>query len=187
MSAPEILTSIHGRRFGISREGAVVAGGVLPGVTVTATQTATGQVRTTVTNETGDYQLQALPVGTYRVEFALQGFKSFIQNGLVLQVGGAPTLNAVLGVGALTETVQVEATAPLIETRACHYESSVNRNFIIDHLPGAENAWVAGVGQAEGFKFGPVVGEYIAMRVLGTNGDPELVKAFRMPTEEYET
>lgn len=76
---------------------------------------------------------------------------------------------------------------PLLETRACHYESSVNRNFIIDHLPGAENAWVAGVGQAEGFKFGPVVGEYVAMRVLGNPGDPELVTAFKMPTEEYET
>ncbi|MCE9601630.1 MAG: FAD-dependent oxidoreductase, partial [Gemmatimonadetes bacterium] len=58
------------------------------------------------------------------------------------------------------------ADAPLLETRACHYESSVNSNFIIDHLPGADNAWIAGVGQAEGFKFGPVAGEYVAMRVL---------------------
>lgn len=77
--------------------------------------------------------------------------------------------------------------APLSETRACHYESSVNRNFIIDHVPGADNAWIAGLGQSEGFKFGPVLGEYIAMRVLGNPGDPELVKAFKMPTEEYET
>ena len=77
--------------------------------------------------------------------------------------------------------------APLSETRACHYESSVNRNFIIDHVPGADNAWIAGLGQSEGFKFGPVVGEYIAMRVLGNPGDPELVKAFKLPAEEYET
>lgn len=77
--------------------------------------------------------------------------------------------------------------APLSETRACHYEGSVNRNFIIDHLPDTDNAWVAGLGQSEGFKFGPVVGEYIAMRVLGNAGDPELAKAFKMPTEEYET
>lgn len=75
---------------------------------------------------------------------------------------------------------------PLLETRACHYESSVNSNFIIDHLPGTENTWIAGVGQAEGFKFAPVAGEYVAMRVLGNLGDPELVKAFKMPTEEYE-
>lgn len=76
--------------------------------------------------------------------------------------------------------------APLLETRACHYESSINRNFIIDHLPETTNAWIAGVGQAEGFKFGPVVGEYIAQRVLGHEGDPALAAAFKFPTEVYE-
>lgn len=78
------------------------------------------------------------------------------------------------------------ANAPLLETRSCHYESSVNANFIVDHVPGATNAWIAGVGQAEGFKFGPVVGEYVAQRVLGIEGDPALVKAFQLPTEQYE-
>lgn len=78
------------------------------------------------------------------------------------------------------------ASAPLVETRACHYESSINRNFIIDHLPETTNAWIAGVGQAEGFKFGPVVGEYIAQRVLGHDGDPALAAAFKFPTEVYE-
>lgn len=78
------------------------------------------------------------------------------------------------------------ANAPLLETRACHYESSVNSNFIIDHVPETNNAWIAGVGQAEGFKFGPVVGEYVAQRVLGIQGDPKLVTAFKLPVEEYE-
>jgi glycine/D-amino acid oxidase-like deaminating enzyme len=78
------------------------------------------------------------------------------------------------------------ANAPLLETRACHYESSVNGNFIIDHVPDTGNAWIAGVGQAEGFKFAPLVGEYVAQRVLGNAGDPKLVKAFKLPTEQYE-
>lgn len=78
------------------------------------------------------------------------------------------------------------ASAPLVETRACHYESSINRNFIIDHVPEMTNAWIAGVGQAEGFKFGPVVGDYIAQRVLGYDGDPDLAAAFKFPTEVYE-
>ncbi|HYW32193.1 MAG TPA: FAD-dependent oxidoreductase [Gemmatimonas sp.] len=79
------------------------------------------------------------------------------------------------------------AKAPILETRSCHYESSINRDFIIDTLPNLSNAWIAGVGQAEGFKFGPVVGEYVAQRVLGIVGDPKLVAAFKMPTEQYET
>ena len=78
------------------------------------------------------------------------------------------------------------ANAPLLETRACHYESSVNANFIIDHVPGNTNAWIAGVGQAEGFKFGPVVGEYVAQRVLGIEGDPKIAALFKLPKEEYE-
>ena len=78
------------------------------------------------------------------------------------------------------------ANAPLLETRACHYESSINQNFIVDFVPGATNAWIAGLGQAEGFKFGPVVGDYIAQRVVGIEGDAKLKKAFALPTEQYE-
>ncbi len=78
------------------------------------------------------------------------------------------------------------ANAPLLETRCCHYEQSVNRDFIVDHVPDTTNAWIAGVGQAEGFKFGPVVGEYIAQRVLGIDGDPKIAAAFKLPKDEYE-
>lgn len=78
------------------------------------------------------------------------------------------------------------AEAPIIETRACHYESSSNRNFIVDRLPGAANVWVTGAGQAEGFKFSPLIGEYAAKRVLGATTDPALAEAFKFPTEEYE-
>ena len=78
------------------------------------------------------------------------------------------------------------ADAPLLESRSCHYEISVNNNFIIDTLPDASNAWIAGIGQAEGFKFGPVAGEYVAQRVLGTVGDEKIATAFKLPTIEYE-
>jgi sarcosine oxidase len=77
--------------------------------------------------------------------------------------------------------------APLLETRACHYESSISRNFIIDRVPEADNVWIAGVGNAEGFKMGPVAGEYVANRVLGNPTAAALDEQFRMPTEEYET
>ncbi len=78
------------------------------------------------------------------------------------------------------------ANAPLLETRACHYESSINRNFIVDRIPGFSNAWIAGVGQAEGFKFAPVAGEYVARRVLGDATDPDIDAAFVLPTDQYE-
>ena len=93
------------------------AGLALPGVTVTVTQTDTGLTRTAVTDETGSYVLQNLPVGPYRFEAALQGFRTYVQTGIVMQVGSNPTLAVVLAVGGLEETVTVEASATLVETR----------------------------------------------------------------------
>jgi len=78
------------------------------------------------------------------------------------------------------------ARAPLLETRACHYESCVSRNFVVDRHPDYDNVWIAGAGNAEGFKFGPVMGEYIAKRVLGEKTDAAIDAAFRIPEETYD-
>ena len=75
--------------------------------------------------------------------------------------------------------------APLNETRACHYESSVDANFIVDHHPDFQNVWLLGGGSAEAFKFGPVLGEYIARRVLQVEDDPDLAEGFRLKEEEF--
>src|SRR6187549_1485144 len=86
-------------------------GAVLPGVEVTATQTATGTKRNAVTDETGSYILQNLAIGPYTLEAMLPGFKGYVQNGIVLQVGTNPVVNAVLEVGQLTDQVEVQADA----------------------------------------------------------------------------
>ena len=72
------------------------------------------------------------------------------------------------------------------ETRACHYTSTVSRNFVIDNHPDMDNVWIAGGGQAEAFKQGPVLGEYIAGRIMGTENDEELNASFRFPEEEFD-
>ena len=76
--------------------------------------------------------------------------------------------------------------APLLETRSCHYESTSSRNFVIDRHPGLANVWIAGGGNAEGFKSGPVIGEYVAKRVLGDDGDPAIAKQFVIPATEFD-
>jgi len=55
------------------------SGAVLPGATVNVTQTATGLVRTAVTDGNGAYLLSNLPTGPYRLEVSLQGFRSYVQ------------------------------------------------------------------------------------------------------------
>jgi len=108
------------------------SGAVLPGVTVTATQTATGLVRSTVTDENGAYLLSNLPTGPYRLEIALQGFRTYVQTGIVLQVGATPTINAVLELGSLEETVTVEAAAPLVDVRSAGISAVVENERIVE-------------------------------------------------------
>jgi hypothetical protein len=108
------------------------SGAVLPGVTVTVMQTATGLERTTVTDGTGTYLFTNLPPGPYRLEVTLQGFRSYVQTGLVLTVGATPTVNAVLGLGSLEETVTVEAAAPLVDVRSAGISSVVENEEILE-------------------------------------------------------
>ncbi|OYQ24011.1 hypothetical protein CHU93_16415 [Sandarakinorhabdus cyanobacteriorum] len=69
---------------------------------------------------------------------------------------------------------------PVVEARVCQLENSVDEHFIIQRHPGWDNVWIAGGGSGHGFKHGPVVGEYIAERVLGKPTDPALEALFRI-------
>ena len=76
--------------------------------------------------------------------------------------------------------------APIAQTHACHYESTVSGNFIIDKHPQMSNVWIAAGGNAEGFKFSPKIGDYVAQRVMGIEGDPAIAKGFKIPEKDYE-
>ena len=89
---------------------------LVPGVEIKVTQTETGYTRSVVTDETGRYTIPNLPVGPYRLEASLPGFRSYVQTGIVLQVNSNPTIPVILAVGQVTETVQVEANAAAVET-----------------------------------------------------------------------
>ena len=108
------------------------SGAVLPGATVTMTQTATGLTRSLITDESGLYLISNLPTGPYRLEVALQGFRTYVQTGLVLQVGAAPTVNATLALGTLEESVTVEAAAPLVDVRSAGISSVVEQERIVE-------------------------------------------------------
>jgi hypothetical protein len=93
------------------------SGAILPGATVVAVNTDTGIRREVVTDERGAYALLNLPLGPYRLEVSLAGFRTYAQTGIVLQVGSNPVIPVTLQLGELAETVSVEASAPLVETR----------------------------------------------------------------------
>jgi hypothetical protein len=108
------------------------SGAVLPGVTVTATQTDTGFSRTVTTDGDGTYVMPNLPTGPYRLEASLQGFRTYAQTGIVLQVGATPTLNVQLALGDLAETVTVEGAAPLVDVRSAGISEVVEQERIVE-------------------------------------------------------
>jgi len=91
-------------------------GGVLPGVTVTLTNDATGVTFTSVTTGAGTYVFEALPSGSYSVKFELQGFKTFVSRANRVVVGQPTTVDAQLGTGDLAETVQVTGRTEVVQT-----------------------------------------------------------------------
>jgi hypothetical protein len=93
------------------------SGGAIPGAEVTATKTDTGMIRTAFTGADGTYALPNLPVGPYQLKVVLQGFNSYVRDGIVLQVGSNPEINVTLAVGAISEQVTVTANASLVETK----------------------------------------------------------------------
>src|SRR6187549_2526037 len=85
------------------------SGAVLPGVEVTATQTGTGVSRQAITDERGNFVLPNLPIGPYKVEAGLPGFRTFVQTGIQLGINQNPNLNISLEVGQVTQEVEVQA------------------------------------------------------------------------------
>jgi Carboxypeptidase regulatory-like domain/TonB dependent receptor len=93
------------------------SGAVIANVQVTAANTDTGLKRSAVTDSSGAFVLPNLPVGPYRLEAAAQGFRTYVQTGIVLQVADNPVINPTLSLGQVSDAVQVEAAAPQVETR----------------------------------------------------------------------
>jgi hypothetical protein len=117
---------------GISGTVRDATGAVLPGVTITATHTGTGAVRTAVSGDAGVYTLPNLPLGSYRIDAALEGFTTFTQTGIVLQVSSNTVVNPVLTIGAISEQVQVTSGTTLVDTRTAGVGTVVESQRIVE-------------------------------------------------------
>src|SRR3989454_6217450 len=91
-------------------------GALVPGVSVAARQTDTGQTRTAVSDEYGGYNIQLLPVGPYELAAELPGFRPQVRRGINLVVGQQAVVNLTLEVGALAEQVTVTEEVALVNT-----------------------------------------------------------------------
>jgi hypothetical protein len=90
-------------------------GAAVPGVTVTVTNINTGVSKVYVTNNDGVYDTASIVTGSYKITFAKTGFSELIRSSVTI-VEGNTTINAQLGVGAVTEQVVVNTDVPLLKT-----------------------------------------------------------------------
>jgi len=128
-------------------------GAMVPSAQVSATNTDTGLSRTVQTNAEGEYRIEVLPVGNYRVEIAATGFKKFVRTGIVLEVSVPARVDALLQLGDVNQTVTVTEAVPQVDTtspeigRTIHNEEVenlplVNRNVyqLLQLTPGVQNS-----------------------------------------------
>ncbi len=92
------------------------SGAVIPGANLSVRNTETGQTRTSVSGADGAYRFSALPVGSYELRIESAGFQSEVRSGLTLAVSQEAVINVALQVGAIEQTVEVTAEAPLVNT-----------------------------------------------------------------------
>ncbi len=107
-------------------------GAAVPGAEVKVTQTDTSFTRIVTTGADGVYALPSLPVGPYRIEVSKQGFTTYVQTGIVLQVNTSPTIDVALKVGAVSDQVQVEANAALVDTQGTAVGSVIENRRILE-------------------------------------------------------
>ena len=109
-------------------------GGAVAGATVTITNAATNIQRTLTTNSSGLYDAPALPPGGYSLKVSMPGFKTDVRNGIQLQVDQLARIDFSLQVGNVSETLEVQAAAPTLDTENATV-GTVIENKRIEELP----------------------------------------------------
>ena len=111
------------------------SGAVLPGVTVEASSPALiEQTRTVVTDESGQYRIEALRPGTYTLTFTLTGFNAVQREGVVLTGTFVASVNVELGVGAINETVTVTGESPVVDLQSARQQRVFSQE-VLDAIP----------------------------------------------------
>jgi len=124
-------------------------GAVVAGAKVTATNEATAEARSAVSDADGSYRIPLLNPGRYRVEFSNSGFKTATVSGISVVVTEIARLNVQLEVGAMTESVLVQATEDLVQTESSTRGRVVNQNAIVN-LPLVSRNYTQIIGLSPG-------------------------------------
>ena len=145
---PSYAQSVRGSMAGNVSDS---TGAVVVGAQITAVGSETGVSLSTVSSSAGSYRFPEMPLGSYDVTVSSPGFSNQVQHGVLVTIGSTTATNFVLTAGGATTTVNVDASAPTIETESSDVGGTVSSRQIIE-LPLA----LGGVGalrSPEAFEF----------------------------------
>ncbi len=130
-----MILGLHAQTTTVSQISGIVqdsTGAAVAGAQVTVTNTNTSAARAAVSGTDGAYAITNLVVGPYRLQVAKEGFSTYNQSGIVLQVNTNPEINVVLKVGAVTEQVEVQANAGMVETQNTSVGQVIDQQRVVD-------------------------------------------------------
>src|SRR5262252_89579 len=110
------------------------AGAVIAAASIEAHNVATGAIYSAASSATGNYTIAQLPAGNYELVVSVPGFKRYVRAGLQVEVAGTLRIDPTLEVGAASESVTVEAAAPLLKTEGGEVSTNIATN-TLDDLP----------------------------------------------------
>ena len=119
------IASVTGRVT--DEQGALVAG-----AQIKMTAVDTGAIYNAATNSDGIYTIPSLPIGAYTLESTVPGFQMYVQSGILLRVNDHVQINVTMKVGAVTERVEVNANAGLVQTQENTISQVVDQQRIVD-------------------------------------------------------
>src|SRR6476620_10660953 len=133
--------------FGQTRDTAAIFGGVsdiqgaaIPGASVSLTSTATGQVRKSATDESGQYVFPSLPIGSYSLAVEQPAFKRYHRTGILVQANENVKVDVALEVGDIKTTVSVDAAASQVEVRSSTLKETINQARVVELPLNGRNA-----------------------------------------------
>ena len=129
-------------------------GAVLPGVTIVITNEETGVSREITSTAEGGYFASQMVPGHYRITAKLESFKALDRRGISLTVGQTTTLDLVMEVGGVAETLTVTGEAPLVDVTTAAVGGHISAEELND-LPSASRNYMAFVGNVPGTVFIP--------------------------------
>jgi len=145
-----VVLSVSARVYAQASIAGVVkdsSGAVLPGVTIEAASPALiEKVRTTTTDNTGQFKIEQLRPGAYTVTFTLTGFTSVKREGIALQGSFAAVLNTEMKVGVVEETVVVTGQSPVVDVQSTRQERVLSKE-VIEGVPVGRTAQAMGILQ----------------------------------------